>query len=130
MADECPKNLVNRFLEYLTEISVTKEAIFRAENKHVFKAIRERIDTAKEKRASEEELMQKKNIDTSKLGHDQINEVRRLQAVQVRLNRYASELTVMSFNGGRYDLNLIKEQLLINLVTKPLYEVSYPPHII
>ena len=97
------QQLIDEFVEYLIELSDQSYEILLQRNKHAFKKIDKCIKSVK------------KNIETTETWIEK-DCLLKLKTLKFKLDRFLRELTIVSFNGGRYDINLIKNYLFCSLL--------------
>ena len=146
-----PQNLLNEFINYLNEISETHKTMFLEENKELVREFKTKIQNAKDryeeevknieemkKRFDAEQKELEKNRDGSSTdgegeseGTKTFNlktskkEQKDLEALYGEFIAYGSQISVVGFNSGKYDMNLTKPYLFQNFVETAPFNDSY-----
>ena len=112
--DISPKNLISKMMEYLNEISEIIANNLKMKFKYVFEAfdeLMERYSVINENEEEQEtvETDMSANIHPKIVSHfiSSINEVRK------NFEKYLCQLAVVGFNSGKYDINLIKKEIML-----------------
>ena len=107
-----PQELIDDFIDYLKLISTKNYENFCELNEELLTTLQNRIEMAGEELKADNEALDK-NKKFVKTKSDQ-SLFQMYTTLEAQVKNYGQTLTCVSFNGGRYDLNLIKKELFKN----------------
>ena len=138
--DESVKSLINRMMVYLCEIRAACRILCYEKWGHVLKSLNEMIEQGREREKayqsdndSEGDSDDYVNDDNDlgdqekgeeKLKRDEDPYLKQLTKLRDELVLYIERLILLTFNGGRYDLNLVREEMILFMMASENQTVS------
>ena len=112
--DTSSKNLITKMMEYLNEISELNGNNQRIKYKYVFDGLDQLVQRYSDTNEYEEE-QETTETDMSENIHPKIAShfITTINDIRKKFENYLFQLPVVGFNSGKYDINLIKKEILL-----------------
>ena len=112
--DISPQKLISKMMEYLNEISEINANNLKMKFKYVFEAFDELLERYSVINENEEE-QETLETDISANTHPKIvsHFISSINEVRKNFEKYLCQLPVLGFNSGKYDINLIKKEIML-----------------
>lgn len=127
---ENPKTLVQQMIEYMMKIAVATQEIMQEKFSWVSERLDEMITNAKSittertnaNSDTDEQSSESTNVSTTLPVPKRTKRafIRKLKQIQAKFELYCNEIPVLSFNGKKYDINLVKSHLFSVLLSENL----------
>ena len=117
--DISPQKLISKMMEYLNEISEINANNLKMKFKYVFEAFDELLERYSVINENEEE-QETLETDISANTHPKIvsHFISSINEVRKNFEKYLCQLPVLGFNSGKYDINLIKKEIMLFISEK------------
>ena len=117
--DSSSKNLITKMMEYLNQISEVNANNQKYEYKYVFDALDQLIERYSDTNEIEQD-QESNEMDMSENIHPKITShfILTISDIRKKFENYLCQLPVVGFNSGKYDINLIKREIMLFISEK------------
>ena len=117
--DSSSKNLITKMMEYLNQISEVNANNQKYEYKYVFDALDQLIERYSDTNEIEQD-QESNEMDMSENIHPKITShfILTINDIRKKFENYLCQLPVVGFNSGKYDINLIKREIMLFISEK------------
>ena len=116
-----PSNLISKMMAYLNEVSSSNLSRLKLQYEYVFNDLDDLMEKYSTSTESDEEssdtTLSTSTNDNSLSSKTKTHFLSRILDLRRDFETYLSQLPVIGFNSGKYDLNLIKEEIMLHLAS-------------
>ena len=116
-----PSNLISKMMSYLNEVSSSNLSRLKLQYEYVFNDLDDLMEKYSTSTESDEEssdtTLSNSTNDNSLSSKTKSHFLSRILDLRRDFETYLSQLPVIGFNSGKYDLNLIKEEIMLHVAS-------------